>query len=101
MYSECILIHGREIVRDHIPAFLFFLLNVTFIAFIQSVLLMAFSAAPAYAILVSTQYESEITVADIAFFAIEVCLVVSEFISDGQQWGQCIRNRYYGSSTNL
>lgn len=53
---------------------------------------MAFSCAPAYAILVSTQYESEITTADIAFFAIEVALVVSEFVSDGQQWGKYIES---------
>jgi hypothetical protein len=53
---------------------------------------MAFSCAPAYAILVSTQYESEITTADLVFFAIEVGLVVSEFVSDGQQWGKYIES---------
>ncbi|KAK7418850.1 hypothetical protein QQX98_003712 [Neonectria punicea] len=75
-----------EIVKGYVPGFVFFLFNVTFISFIQSVLLFAISGVPAYAILLSTQFESDSTTADVFYFAVEVALVVSEFVSDGQQW---------------
>ncbi|OLN93946.1 hypothetical protein CCHL11_03382 [Colletotrichum chlorophyti] len=75
-----------EIVRKYVPAWVFFLFNVTFISFIQSVLLFAFSAVPAYSILLASRLEPEVTAADWAFFSVMVALVVSEWISDGQQW---------------
>lgn len=65
----------------------FFLFNVTFISFFQSILLFAFSAAPTYNILLSTRFEPEITNADWMYFYIILGLVLSEWISDGQQWG--------------
>lgn len=79
----------RAILKKYVPSFVFFLFNVTFISFIQSVLLYAFSGVPAYAILVSTQFEPNVTAADIAYFAVELSLVLSEYFSDGQQWGLC------------
>lgn len=49
-----------------------------------------FSGAPAYAILLTTKFEENITTGDIGFFALEVLLVASEFISDGQMWGKSL-----------
>ncbi|TEA15513.1 Uncharacterized protein C8034_v011267 [Colletotrichum sidae] len=75
-----------EIVRKDLPAWIFFLFNVSFISLAQSVLLFAFSAAPAYSLLLSSRIEPEITAADLSFFSIIAGLVLSEYISDGQQW---------------
>lgn len=65
----------------------FFVLNVTFISFIQSVLLYLL-AAPTYAIMLASQNEKDVSGADVVFTAIQLGLVLSEFISDGQQWGK-------------
>ncbi|KAL6404003.1 DUF1295 domain-containing protein [Ilyonectria robusta] len=74
------------IVKSYVPGFIFFLFNVTFISFIQSVLLFAISAVPAYAILLSAQFESDVTAADVCYLVVELALVLSEWFSDGQQW---------------
>lgn len=60
--------------------------NITFISFFQSVLLFLFSSLPTYTILVASQHEPNITVADIFYFCVQIVLVFSEWISDGQQW---------------
>lgn len=78
----------REIVQKYVPRFIFFLFNITFISFIQSVLLFAFSCVPAYAILLSSKFDQSITTGDIFYFAIQAALVVVEFVSDGQQWSK-------------
>lgn len=83
-YTRC-----RAILQKYVPKFIFFIFNVTFISFIQSVLLFAFSCVPAYAILLSTKFEPDITTADVAYFVVEIALVFSEWVSDGQQWGKC------------
>ncbi|KAJ3942325.1 uncharacterized protein N0V96_007823 [Colletotrichum fioriniae] len=75
-----------EIVRAYVPAWVFFLFNVTFISFIQSILLFAFSAAPAYSLLLASRIEPDLAASDYSFFAILAGLVLSEYISDGQQW---------------
>jgi steroid 5-alpha reductase family enzyme len=60
---------------------------------------MAFSAAPAYTILLANQIEKDITVADLVYFSIEVGLVVSEWFSDGQQWDfQTAKYKYLGDA---
>ncbi|RSL76101.1 hypothetical protein CEP51_010270 [Fusarium floridanum] len=74
------------ILQKYVPKFVFFIFNVTFISFIQSVLLFAFSCVPAYAVLLSTKFEPNITTADVAYFVVELALVFSEWVSDGQQW---------------
>ncbi|KAF4991929.1 hypothetical protein FGRMN_7483 [Fusarium graminum] len=74
------------ILQKYVPKFIWFLFNVTFISFIQSVLLFSFSCVPAYAILVSTKFEQNITASDVVFFLTMVGLVYSEWVSDGQQW---------------
>lgn len=93
----------REIVKSKMPGVAFFLLNVTFISFIQSVLLFAISCVPAYAILLSSRFDPEITAADLAYFAVEVALVLSEFLSDGQQWSMSlpdVHTRCFLANTN-
>ncbi|KAF5627384.1 DUF1295 domain protein [Fusarium tjaetaba] len=74
------------ILQQYVPRFVWFLFNVTFISFYQSVLLFSFSCVPAYAILCSTKFEQDVTSADIVFALIMVGLVYSEWVSDGQQW---------------
>lgn len=76
----------REILQKHGNRFVWFIFNITFVSSIQSVLLFAFSCAPTYAILLSTKFHDSITTADMAYFAVEVGLVVSEWFSDGQMW---------------
>lgn len=78
----------RAILQKYVPKFIWFLFNVTFISFIQSVLLFSFSCVPAYAILVSTKFEQNVTPSDVLFFLTMVGLVYSEWVSDGQQWGE-------------
>ena len=70
------------------PAPAFFLLNVTFISFFQSVLLYAFALPPAYTLLLANQYERGIQLSDWLHFGAQVGLVVVEYISDGQQWSE-------------
>lgn len=79
---------SRAILQKYVPKFVWFIFNVTFISFIQSVLLFAFSAVPAYAILLSSRFESKITPTDLMFFMIQVGLVITEWFSDGQQYGK-------------
>lgn len=60
---------------------------MTFISFIQSILLF-FLAAPAYILLLSIQFEESLTSSDVAFVAVELGLVLIEWFSDQQQWGE-------------
>jgi len=76
----------REIIRKYIPSFVFHIFNWTFISFIQSILLFAI-AAPTYTLLLTTQFEPDLSSADIAFVAIELGLILTEYIADQQQWG--------------
>ncbi|EFY98896.1 DUF1295 domain protein [Metarhizium robertsii] len=90
-----------EIVKSKVPAFVFFILNATFISLIQSVLLFAFSCVPAYAILLSTRFEPNVTAADFAYFAVQLLLVISEWISDGQQWEYQTAKHQYNKNAKL
>ena len=76
-----------------------FIFNVTFISFIQSILLFAFSCAPAYVVLLTTKFEPDITANDVAFLVVEVALVVTEYISDGQMWSKLEQHLTSGSCT--
>ncbi|KFH48903.1 hypothetical protein ACRE_001190 [Hapsidospora chrysogenum ATCC 11550] len=73
------------ILQKYVNKFAWFIFNVTFISFIQSILLFSFSCVPAYAILLSSQFDQDVTTGDKAFFALEVALVVSEWFSDDYQ----------------
>ncbi|KAL6908878.1 hypothetical protein GGI43DRAFT_393982 [Trichoderma evansii] len=74
------------IVKAKLNSIVWFIFNVTFISFFQCILLFLFSCVPAYVILLSSQLEPGIQLVDLVFFAVEVLLVASEWISDGQQW---------------
>ncbi|KAJ4425012.1 hypothetical protein N0V82_000294 [Gnomoniopsis sp. IMI 355080] len=74
-----------EIIQKHIPVWAFKLLNVTFISFMQSIILFLL-AAPVYPILLTTQFRPDLGASDVAFLAWELGLVTSEWVSDGQQW---------------
>ncbi|CAK7563239.1 MAG: hypothetical protein SEPTF4163_001102 [Sporothrix epigloea] len=74
-----------NIVKDAIPLWLFFLLNVVFISFIQSVLLFSI-AVPAYTLLLSNTIEPGLGLGDIIFAAAEIGLVAFEYVADQQQW---------------
>ncbi|KAI2642654.1 DUF1295-domain-containing protein [Xylaria nigripes] len=74
-----------EIVRDYCHPVIFFILNATFISFIQSVLLFLL-AAPTYVVLLASNIEPRVGVADLLFVGTEIGLVVSEWVSDQQQW---------------
>lgn len=77
---------------------LFHLLNWTFISFVQSVLLFLM-AAPAYVILLASQREPDVTVADGVFLAAELALVFVEWLSDGRQWHyQEAKKRYLSTA---
>lgn len=65
---------------------IFSVFNLVFIAFIQNVLIFLFSSAPSYIILLTSRFNPDITTADLGFFGLTIVLVISEFISDGQQW---------------
>ncbi|CAG9972227.1 unnamed protein product [Clonostachys byssicola] len=83
------------IVQKYLPRPVWIIFNITFISFIQSVLLFSFSCIPAYAILLSTQFEPSITTPDVLYFVAEVFLVASEFVSDGQMWTyQTAKHKY-------
>jgi steroid 5-alpha reductase family enzyme len=84
------------IVKSRVPGIVWFVFNVTFISFIQSVLLFAFSCVPAYTILLSTQFEPSVTYADIGYFALELAVLLFETIGDEQQWRyQTVKHQYY------
>ncbi|KAL7960716.1 hypothetical protein V8C34DRAFT_275453 [Trichoderma compactum] len=74
------------IVKAQLNSVVWFIFNVTFISLIQSILLYLFSCVPAYVILLSSQFEPEVQAVDLVFFGVEILLVLSEWISDGQQW---------------
>lgn len=78
---------SRMIVKGQLNSVVWFIFNVTFISFFQSILLYLFSGIPAYVILLSSQFETGIQPVDLVFAGVEILLVLSEWISDGQQWG--------------
>lgn len=79
----------REIVQSWMPVWAFKLLNLTFISFMQSIILFLL-AAPAYPIMLSTQFRSEVDALDLAFVSLELVLITTEWFADQQQWGRSI-----------
>ncbi|KAK0646595.1 hypothetical protein B0T16DRAFT_413830 [Cercophora newfieldiana] len=83
-----------EIVRKHVPKFVFHVFNWTFISFMQSILLFLL-AAPAYSLLLATQFEPELSSADLAFTTVELGLILTEWFADQQQWNyHAAKNEY-------
>ena len=66
---------------------MFHLLNLTFISFIQSVLLYLI-AAPAYILLLASRFEPEVSPADFGAVGLQLWLIASEIWSDQTQWGE-------------
>ncbi|KAK3944637.1 hypothetical protein QBC46DRAFT_373908 [Diplogelasinospora grovesii] len=89
-----------EIIRKRMPPVAFHILNWTFISFIQSMLLFAL-AAPTYVLLLATQFEPNVTNADLAYVAIELGLVATEFIADQQQWDFHAAKREYQETAKV
>ncbi|KAI5859393.1 DUF1295-domain-containing protein [Durotheca rogersii] len=89
-----------EIIRGYLPPALFFILNGTFISFIQSILLFLL-AAPTYIILLASKFEKEITVADLSFAAVQLGLILSEWVSDQQQWAYQRAKRQYQTTAKV
>lgn len=79
---------------------MFHLFNWTFISFIQSILLFLI-AAPVYVILLASTIEPDVGSADIAFLAIELGLVLTEYLADHQQWGMADPLRMRGRRPRL
>jgi hypothetical protein len=77
-----------EIVKAKIGTPAMTLLNITFISFIQSVLLFLL-ASPVYVQLLVSRVSSELSLPDIIFASIILSLVLIEFTADSQQWGTC------------
>jgi steroid 5-alpha reductase family enzyme len=77
---------ARELVRQRIPKAAFHVLNWTFISFMQSILLFLI-AAPVYKIMLASNIEPNLTSADLASLAMELGLILTEYIADEQQWG--------------
>ncbi|QPH01421.1 hypothetical protein C2857_005621 [Epichloe festucae Fl1] len=90
-----------EIVKSKFPGFFFFLFNVTFISTIQSILLFAISGVPAYAILLSSRFEPNPRAADYAYLVVLLGLVLTEWISDGQQWNYQNAKHQYNKDAKL
>lgn len=91
--TDCTLLtknDTREIVQSYIPVWAFKILNLTFISFMQSVILYLL-AAPAYPILLSTQFRSEVDTSDLAFVSFQLALITTEWFADQQQWGESIQ----------
>lgn len=57
-------------------------------------------AAPVYAILLTTQFEPDLTSGDLAYVVIELALITVEWFADQQQWNfQGAKKEYRKSST--
>lgn len=87
MFLKHTLTPDREIVRQQVPKVVFHVFNWTFISFIQSILLFAISA-PVYTILLASTIDPDLSSADIASVAIELGLILFEYIADEQQWSK-------------
>ncbi|KAL2128046.1 hypothetical protein VTI74DRAFT_9793 [Chaetomium olivicolor] len=83
-----------EIVRKQVPKAVFHLFNWTFISFVQSILLFLI-AAPVYTILLASTVEPNLSSADLASVAVELGLILTEYLADEQQWAfQSAKKQY-------
>jgi steroid 5-alpha reductase family enzyme len=77
----------REFLRKQMHPGLFFLFNVTFISFLQNVLLF-FITTPAYIILLVSRVHDTMAMADIIIARVLMVLILIETFADQQQWGE-------------
>jgi steroid 5-alpha reductase family enzyme len=76
-----------NIIKAQIGGVGMFVLNITFISFVQSVLLLLI-ASPGYIQLLVSRIDPGLQVPDIIFASIILSLVLIEFTADQQQWGK-------------
>ncbi|KAI9837976.1 MAG: hypothetical protein M1819_006130 [Sarea resinae] len=74
------------IVKQKVPAAVFFIFNVVFISLIQSLLLMAITAPTYIMVLASRLTGDGFTTADLVFSRGLILLVIAELFADQQQW---------------
>ncbi|KAI1195610.1 hypothetical protein F5X97DRAFT_307821 [Nemania serpens] len=89
-----------EIIRKNCHPALFFIFNATFISFIQSILLYLL-AAPTYIVLLASNIEPNIGMADLLFATAELGLVLSEWFSDQQQWDYQTAKKEYQKTARI
>ncbi|KAI2612627.1 DUF1295-domain-containing protein [Hypoxylon fragiforme] len=89
-----------SIIRSKVHPAFFFLLNVTFISFLQSILLFLL-AAPTYIVLLASKFEQDITAADISFTVVQLGLIASEWFSDQQQWDYQAAKKQYQETAKI
>ncbi|KAI8966353.1 DUF1295-domain-containing protein [Daldinia sp. FL1419] len=89
-----------EIIRDKVHPALFFVFNITFISFVQSILLF-FLAAPTYIVLLSSRFEPEATAVDVVFTMVQLGLILSEWFSDQQQWDYQSAKKEYSKTAKV
>ncbi|KAK0711095.1 hypothetical protein B0H67DRAFT_493016 [Lasiosphaeris hirsuta] len=82
------------IIRKQVPKAVFHVFNWTFISFIQSVLLYLL-AAPAYVLLLAAKFEPDVSDIDMFYVAVELGLVLTEYLADQQQWNFQAAKRDY------
>ncbi|KAK4106615.1 DUF1295-domain-containing protein [Parathielavia hyrcaniae] len=83
-----------EIVRRNVPKAVFHVFNWTFISFLQSILLFLI-AAPVYTVLLASTIEPDLTSADVAAMAVNLGLVLTEYIADEEQWAYQSAKKLY------
>jgi steroid 5-alpha reductase family enzyme len=76
----------REIIRKRLGPTLFFLFNVTFISFVQNVLLFLITT-PTYVMLLASRFSGKMATADIISARVIMGLILVAFFADQQQWG--------------
>ncbi|KAI1115997.1 hypothetical protein F5Y14DRAFT_440242 [Nemania sp. NC0429] len=89
-----------EIIRNNCHPAIFFIFNATFISFIQSILLYLL-AAPTYIVLLASNIEPKVGMADLLFLTAELGLVLSEWFSDQQQWDYQTAKKKYQKTARL
>lgn len=88
------------IVKNAVPAWAFHIFNLTFIAFMQSILLYLL-AAPAYPLLLASQFEPELSYADLGAVGFELILIATEVYSDQSQWNYQTAKQLYQKQGRL
>lgn len=87
----------RVNVIKSIPRIIWPLFSFFWISLFQSFLLFAISAGPTYVLLLSSQKEPQIKPTDFLYLSIQILLVLSEYIFDGQQWSRSHKYSHWRS----
>lgn len=74
-----------DVLKGKMNSTLFFLFNVAFISFAQSILLFLIST-PSYVMLLASRFSEKMDTSDMIFARVLMGLVMVEFFADQQQW---------------